>query len=99
MNANFSLGLAHTQHVQAITPAEALPRGAGTPDELKERVRIVATHLAHTPAAEESFAAKVTKAMAARLPTASRTVKQAKEQAERERSRYRGYKRQRSKSE
>jgi hypothetical protein len=92
------LGVAHGHKILTLTPAEAFPRGAGTAAELSERVRTVTTHLAHTPAAEDSFAAKVTKAIAVRLPTA-RTVKQAKEQAERERCRYRGYKRQRSKSE
>jgi hypothetical protein len=60
---------------------------------LNERVRRVTTNLARSPAAdEESFAAKLVKAVAVRLPT-SRTVKQAKEQAERERNRYKPFQR------
>jgi hypothetical protein len=73
---------------------------ASSPEQLNERVRTVTTNLAHTATAGEDFADQLRKAVAARCPTATRTVKEAREQAERERARYRPFqRRQRTKGE
>ena len=71
---------AATQETFAEKLSKAVKTVTGRP-----RANFVAT--ASGPA-EEAFAEKLRKAVAARLPT-SRTVKQAQEQAERERARYR----------